>query len=192
MWVGVLLIVLSVLRARSGREAPAALSTSTRRREAAAEELIRIMAPALALQGFSAIFTAMLQIHGRFAGPAAVGVAFNLGIILGVVVGHDHIGIEAAAWGVVIGATLQVLLQLPQFWPPPARGARARPRSSTRGSGRWGCFALPVLGASVLQQINCFTDKLFASSLERRPRLGPELRQRPGPGAPGRRCCCPS
>ena len=45
------------------------------------EQLIRIMSPALALQGFSAIFTALLQIHGRFAGPAAVGIAFNFGII---------------------------------------------------------------------------------------------------------------
>ena len=27
-----------------------------------------------------------------------------------------RIGIEAAGWGVTIGATLQVLLQLPQFW----------------------------------------------------------------------------
>ena len=123
------------------------------------------MAPALALQGFSAIFTAMLQIHGRFAGPAAVGVAFNFGIIVGVVVGQGSIGIEAAAWGVVLGATLQVLLQLPQFWRL-LREAHARPALTHPRLGAVGLLALPVLGASLLQQINSFTDKLFASSLE--------------------------
>ena len=123
------------------------------------------MAPALALQGFSAIFTAMLQIHGRFAGPAAVGVAFNAGIIIGVAIGQGTIGIGAAAWGVVLGATLQVLLQLPQFWRL-LREAHARPVVRHPRLAAVGLLALPVVGASVLQQINSFTDKLFASTLE--------------------------
>ena len=164
VWVGALLIVLSAIVA-IWPQAPAALFHLDPGREAATEELIRIMAPALALQGFSAIFTAMLQIHGRFAGPAAVGVAFNAGIILAVVVGQSHIGIRAAAWGVVLGATLQVLLQLPQFWRL-LREAHARPAVVHPRLGTVGLLALPVVGASVLQQINSFTDKLFASTLE--------------------------
>lgn len=164
VWVGALLIVLSAIVA-IWPQAPAALFHLDPGREAATEELIRIMAPALALQGFSAIFTAMLQIHGRFAGPAAVGVAFNAGIILAVVVGQSHIGIRAAAWGVVLGATLQVLLQLPQFWRL-LREAHARPAVVHPRLGTVGLLALPVVGASVLQQINSFTDKLFALTLE--------------------------
>lgn len=163
-WVGALLVVLASLVAIFP-EVPAALFQLDPAREQTTTELIRIMAPALALQGFSAIFTAMLQIHGRFAGPAAVGVAFNFGVIVGVVVGQGSIGIEAAAWGVVIGATLQVLLQLPQFWRL-LREAHARPAITHPRLGAVGLLALPVLGASVLQQINSFTDKLFASSLE--------------------------
>ena len=107
----------------------------------------------------------MLQIHGRFAGPAAVGIAFNFGIIVGVLVGKDSIGIEAAGWGVVVGATLQVILQLPQFWRL-LREAHARPVLGHPRLAAVGLLALPVLGASVLQQVNNFTDKLFASSLE--------------------------
>jgi putative peptidoglycan lipid II flippase len=164
VWVGALLVVLSAIVA-IWPQLPAALFNLDPAREAATEELIRIMAPALALQGFSAIFTAMLQIHGRFAGPAAVGVAFNAGIILVVVVGQSHIGIRAAAWGVVLGATLQVLLQLPQFWRL-LREARARPTVVHPRLAAVGMLALPVAGASVLQQINSFTDKLFASTLE--------------------------
>lgn len=164
VWVGGLLVVLSAIVA-IWPQAPAALFHLDPVREAETERLIRIMAPALALQGFSAIFTAMLQIHGRFAGPAAVGVAFNAGIIIGVVAGQAALGIRAAAWGVVLGATLQVLLQLPQFWRL-LREAHARPAVMHPRLAAVGLLALPVVGASVLQQINSFTDKLFASTLE--------------------------
>lgn len=163
-WVGLGLVVLASAAA-IWPEAPAALFRLDPVRAADTADLIRIMAPALALQGFSAIFTAMLQIHGRFAGPAAIGVAFNLGIILGIVAGQDAIGIEAAGWGVTVGATFQVILQLPQFWRL-LREARARPVLTHPRLGAVGMLALPVLGASLLQQVNSFTDKLFASSLE--------------------------
>ncbi len=164
IWVGGALVVLASLAA-IWPEAPAALFGLDATRAAATADLIRIMAPALAMQGFSAIFTAMLQIHGRFAGPAAVGVAFNAGVIVAVIAGQGTIGIEAAGWGVTIGATLQVLLQLPQFWRL-LREARARPAVTHPRLGAVGLLALPVLGASVLQQINSFTDKFFASTLE--------------------------
>lgn len=164
VWVGILLIVLSTAVA-IWPEAVAALFRLDDARAAQTAELIRIMAPALALQGFSAVFTAMLQIHGRFAGPAAVGVAFNFGIIVGVLVGQGTLGIEAAAWGVVLGASLQVLLQLPQFWRL-LRDDHVRPALTHPRLGAMGLLALPVVGASTLQQINSFTDKLFASTLE--------------------------
>lgn len=164
VWVGLLLVVLSSIIA-IWPQAPAALFDLDPVRAADTASLIRIMAPAMALQGFSAIFTAMLQIHGRFAGPAAIGVVFNLGIILGVLVGQGSIGIEAAGWGVTIGAAFQVVLQLPQFWRL-LREARAHPVLSHPRLAGVGLLALPVLGASVLQQVNNFTDKLFASSLE--------------------------
>ena len=164
VWTGLALVVLASLAAIFP-EVPAAVFGLDPARAEDTAQLIRIMSPALALQGFSAIFTAMLQIHGRFAGPAAVGVAFNFGIILGVLIGKDSIGIEAAGWGVAIGAALQVLLQLPQFWRL-LREADARPVLTHPGLAGVGLLALPVLGASVLQQVNNFTDKIFASSLE--------------------------
>lgn len=163
-WVGMALVVVAGLAA-AFPEAPAALFRLDPARAETTAELIRIMAPAIALQGLSAVFTAILQIHGRFAGPAAVGVAFNAGVIAGVLIGQDRIGIEAAAWGVTVGATLQVLLQLPQFLGL-LREARARPALTHPRLGAVGLLALPVLGASVLQQVNNFTDKLFASTLE--------------------------
>ena len=124
------------------------------------------MSPALALQGFSAIFTAMLQIHGRFAGPAAVGVAFNFGIILGVL---DRQG-QHRHRGRRLGRGHRARRSRCCCSCPSSGGCCARPTRArswpTRGLAGVGLLALPVLGASVLQQVNNFTDKLFASSLE--------------------------
>ncbi len=163
-WAGVVLIGLSAFAAVFP-EALAAPFQFDADRAATAEMLIRIMAPALALQGFSAIFTALLQVHGHFGVPAAVGVAFNLGIIIGVVIGQGSIGIEAAGWGVSVGALFQVLLQLPQFTQL-VRGQRIRPSLQHPRLGTVGALALPVMGASMLQQVNNFTDKLFAGTLD--------------------------
>jgi putative peptidoglycan lipid II flippase len=163
-WVGVVLIALTALVAIFP-EAPAWLFQLDTERADLTERLIRIMAPALMLQGLSALFTALLQIHGRFAGPAAVGVVFNLGIITGTLIGASGAGIEAAAWGVTAGAIAQILLQTPQFVGL-VRESRTRPVLTHPRLGHVTVLAMPVLGASVLQQVNNFTDKLFASSLE--------------------------
>jgi putative peptidoglycan lipid II flippase len=163
-WTGIVLAALAAVAAIWPQAAVAPFSPDP---EVAviAERLVRIMAPALMLQGFSALFTALLQVHGRFAGPAAVGVAFNLGIIVGIAIGHNAIGIEAAAWGVTVGALLQIVLQLPQFVRV-MRGSDARLGLSHPGLTGVLALAVPVLGASVLQQVNGFTDKLFAATLE--------------------------
>lgn len=163
-WVGAILLVIAGIAAL-WPEGPAALFGFEDERADQTAELVRIMAPAIMLQGFSALFTAMLQVHGKFAGPAAVGVAFNFGIIVGVLVGQETIGIEAAAWGVAAGATLQVLLQLPQFIRLLRRNG-VRPRIYHPRLAWVGAMALPVLAASILQQINNFTDKYFAGTLE--------------------------
>ncbi len=132
-------------------------------RSALMRELVQIMAPGLALQGISALLTAVLQSQRRFVGPAAVGVAFNLGIILALVIAGRSV--QAAAWGVVAGAIAQVMFQLPQLvavlrrsggWAPQL----AHPRLALLVGG-----AVPVATASVLQQINAFTDKAFAGTL---------------------------
>ena len=145
-------------------QVPTALFDLGEPRAAIMERLLRIMAAGLALQGISALLTAVLQSQRRYLGPAAVGVAFNLGIILGLAIGGRSV--EAAAWGMVAGAAAQILLQLPQL----VDGAAPGPGPARRGSHprlrRTAVLALPVLAASILQQINGFTDKLFASSLE--------------------------
>jgi len=163
-WVGLGLIVLTTVVAVFP-ELPAALFDAEGRTAVLTEELVRIMAPAVLLQGVSALFTAMLQLHDRFGVPAAVGVAFNLGIMVGVIVGQGRLGIEAAAWGLVIGALFQVLLQLPQFIRL-ARRERVGPVFRHPRLGAVALAAIPVMGASLVQQVNSFVDRFLANTLE--------------------------
>ncbi len=144
-------------------QVPTALLGLDGQRAELMEHLVRIMSPGLALQGISCLLIAVLHSQRRFVGPAAVGVAFNLGIILGLLIGGRSV--EAAAWGMVAGACAQVLFQLPQLFgvlrTAPGRPAWSHPRLRSLGM-----LAIPVVAASMSQQINGYTDKLFANSLE--------------------------
>lgn len=161
-WVVVGLCALGTLAA-VWPQAPTALFGLDDARADLMEHLVRIMSAGLALQGVSALLTAVLQSQRRFAGPAAVGVAFNLGVILGLLIGGRSV--EAAAWGMVAGAGAQVLFQLPQLIGV-LRTAPGRPSWSHPRLRSFSTLAVPVLAASLSQQINGFTDKLFANSLE--------------------------
>lgn len=163
MWVALCLIVIAAFFALFP-QIPTALFHLDPTRAAITEQLIRIMAPALLMQGIAALLTALLQIYQKFAVPAAIGIVFNLGIIVGVLVGRGSIGIDAAAWGVTIGAIAQVVLQTPQFLMLHKR-ISLKPAFAHPALTALALTSIPVAVASILQQINSYTDKLFASSL---------------------------
>lgn len=62
---------------------------------------------------FGSFFIGILQSFQRFIIPAFASVFYNLGIILGIVFLSNSFGIKGAAIGVIIGATLHALIQLP-------------------------------------------------------------------------------
>lgn len=57
--------------------------------------------------------TGILQSHKRFLIPALAPVAYNVGIILGIVFLSPSLGLYGAVWGVVLGAFLFLLIQIP-------------------------------------------------------------------------------
>lgn len=65
---------------------------------------------------FGAFFIGILQSFQRFIIPALAPVFYNLGIILGIVVFSKPLGITGAAIGVIMGAILHALIQLPLIW----------------------------------------------------------------------------
>mgnify|MGYP001558754559 FL=1 len=75
--------------------------------------LIRIMALAQILFTLSAFLTGILQAQRRFLIPAIAPLLYNLGTIIGIYFFSARFGIYAAAFGVVLGAFLHVIVQLP-------------------------------------------------------------------------------
>lgn len=75
--------------------------------------LTRIMASAQLFFGFSSFLTGVIQSHKRFLIPALSPILYNFGIILGILFLGKSFGIYGPAIGVVIGAVLHLLAQLP-------------------------------------------------------------------------------
>lgn len=75
--------------------------------------LLRIMLGAQILFGISGFLTSIIQTHHRFLVPALAPIVYNLGIILGIIFLSPRFGIFGPAIGVVIGAALHMLIQLP-------------------------------------------------------------------------------
>ena len=74
---------------------------------------MRIMLLSPFLLGLSNLFSSLTQMNHRFLVYAASPVAYNAGIILGVVVGYPLFGVAGLAWGVALGALLHVGIQIP-------------------------------------------------------------------------------
>ncbi len=126
---GILTLALAALTAVVALalwQAPLIVAVLTRPQEGALRDLavplLRLLMPAVLLMGVSGLATAVLHAQRRFLLPAFVMVAFNLGIVLGVVTLHEQLGVNSLAVGALIGALAQVALQLPGL-----RGARLQP-----------------------------------------------------------------
>ncbi|TSC86428.1 MAG: Integral membrane protein MviN [Parcubacteria group bacterium Gr01-1014_8] len=63
--------------------------------------------------GFSNILAAVTQSRHRYALYAAAPIVYNVGIILGIILLYPFFGLAGVAWGVVLGALLHALIQVP-------------------------------------------------------------------------------
>jgi putative peptidoglycan lipid II flippase len=136
--------------------------------------LSRVLFPIIVLMGLSGIVVGILNTYGHFALPALAPVAWNLVIILGLLLGVPQIDDESAqlylyAGVVVLGTLVQLLLPIPWLrrldgsltlvidWRDPA-------------VKRVLVLMLPVTLTIGLVNVNFVVDTLFASRL-----LDPEL-----------------
>ncbi|MFD5320980.1 lipid II flippase MurJ [Streptomyces sp. NPDC127098] len=124
-----------------------ALAAASAALAAGAPLLVRLLAPGLADRdlavdctrltavtiltfGLAGYLSAALRAHRDFLPPAAIYVAYNVGIVATALLLHTTYGIRAAATGVALGGLLMVLLQLPFFLHRlrlPAPGQKATP-----------------------------------------------------------------
>lgn len=75
--------------------------------------LTRIMLLQPILLGISNFFGSIVQVKQRFLLYAATPIVYNIGIIVGLLVLYPLIGPAGLAWGVVLGASFHLLVQLP-------------------------------------------------------------------------------
>ncbi len=76
--------------------------------------------------------SAVLQSHNRFFVAGIAAALYNLGIIIGIVLFSSTLGIYSAAYGVIIGALIFVLVQIPSIR---RVGFSFRPSFSIKDSG---------------------------------------------------------
>ncbi|SFE31145.1 MviN-like protein [Actinacidiphila alni] len=102
-----------------------------------AVDCTRLTAVTVFTFGLAGYLSAALRAHRRFLPPAAIYIAYNVGIVATLFLLHAHWGARAAAAGVAIGGLLMVLVQLPAFLaelrrtdsPRRDRGEGPRPRA---------------------------------------------------------------
>ncbi|MDI3298019.1 MAG: murein biosynthesis integral membrane protein MurJ [Bacillota bacterium] len=134
--------------------------------------LSRILLPALLFQSLAGWAAGILESNQHFAAPSAIGIPYDVLIVLGALVGGIPVaarwGAEAGvlflAGGTLLGSLSQVLIQLPVLrrygwrlqwaWEPRHPAIVA--------SGR---MLVPVLVNSAAGAVNLFVDRLLASGL---------------------------
>lgn len=82
-------------------------------REQLTVHLLRIMLPSAVLFGLSGLLMAILNSHQKFLIPALATSMLSIGIIFGVVFLAPTLGVDGLAWGVLLGAVLHLLVQVP-------------------------------------------------------------------------------
>jgi putative peptidoglycan lipid II flippase len=124
--------------------------------------LMRITTPAVLFLSLSGIVTGLLYALKRFALPAFTAAIFNATIVVVALIGVSALdwGIETLAIGLLLGAFLQILLQLPGL-----RDARLRFVINLRHPGlrRIGKLYLPVILGLVISQVAIALDRNLAS-----------------------------
>ncbi|WP_405583738.1 lipid II flippase MurJ [Streptomyces sp. NBC_01190] len=131
----------------------------------AAVACTRLTAVSVFTFGLAGYLSAALRAHRRFLPPAAIYVAYNVGIVATLLALHGRYGIRAAAAGVAVGGILMVAVQLPSALVElrgnrPALDTQAPP---TRGLGL--ALLAPVVLFTVSRQAQVLVERFFAAPL---------------------------
>jgi putative peptidoglycan lipid II flippase len=88
-------------------------SAASPEKEALAVALLRIQLPSAVIFGLSGLAMGILNAHQRFLFPALAPALYQFGWIFGILVLAPYIGVYGLGWGVVLGALLHLLIQVP-------------------------------------------------------------------------------
>lgn len=124
----------------------------------------RLLFPTVLLLALTGVVISILNSYDHFTLPAIAPIFWNLIIILAIVFGHERLGIDALAWGVLLGTVLQLLMQLPWLM---GKGGRLGFSLAWRNQNvrQVGALMLPVSLSLGLINLNGVVDVQFASFL---------------------------
>lgn len=130
-----------------------------------ASKLLKIMSVYFVFISLSGMICAMLNNFKQFAIPASTSIFFNLAII-GASMGFSQtFGIDALAYGVVIGGLFQFLVVLPSFFKI-VKGYSFRINWKDPYLKKIFIMMCPMLVGIVARQVNTIVDQVFASYLQ--------------------------
>ena len=78
-------------------------------------DLMKIMAFSPLVFSLSSVFTSILNTYKKFIAAALAPIFYNIGIIIGVAYLYPIFGVKGLGYGVVLGALLHLLIQIPAF-----------------------------------------------------------------------------
>ena len=84
--------------------------------------LMRVMFPTVIVMGLAAIFIGILNSYDHFTIPALAPIAWNLVIIFAVVTFWAGYGVNALAWGFLVGCLVELAMLVPGVWKRRYRG----------------------------------------------------------------------
>jgi putative peptidoglycan lipid II flippase len=75
-----------------------------------AAQLLRILVPTILFLSLAGAISGVLYSLERFTMPAVVSIVWNLTIIVAILLFQDTLGVDAIAWGMLVGTVLEVVL----------------------------------------------------------------------------------
>ncbi len=125
--------------------------------------LTRIMFLSPIFLGMSAVLTSILQFFNIFLATALAPIFYNLGIIAGILFFTPKFGLKGLAFGVILGAFLHFLIQVPPFL---KSGFSFKPSFNFRVSGLRKIFVLmlPRIIGSAASHLNLIIVTAIAST----------------------------
>ncbi|WP_326774783.1 murein biosynthesis integral membrane protein MurJ [Streptomyces sp. NBC_01445] len=137
-----------------------------------AVDCTRLTATCVLTFGLAGYCSAALRAHGCYLPPAAIYVAYNIGIIATMLVCGTRLGVRSAAMGVAVGGCLMVAVQLPAFQrrlntAKAGENLADEPGGETAAKVRAMHLGLiaAVLAFALCKQSQVFIERFLASSL---------------------------
>lgn len=125
-------------------------------------QILRVLLPSVVIFGLSGLVMGILNANQRFLVPALTPAMYSLGMILGVLLFSNQMGVFALAWGAVIGALFHLGLQIPGLL---NLGGRYQPVLDVRQPlvREVGALMLPRLFGAAIVQLNFWVNTLLCS-----------------------------